>query len=71
MTRVALGERDAAHAGRIAPLEHPHLGDREADALAVARGQQDVVAARCTVCDADDPVALVELHRDLAVAVAR
>ena len=69
MTRVVLGQRDAAHAGRIAALEDAHVADREADALARRRGQQHVVGLGAGL-HADDRLALaVELHGDLAVAV--
>ena len=43
MTLSPSAERDAAHAHRIAALEDAHVVDREADALAARRGQQDVV----------------------------
>src|SRR5215470_12536680 len=41
---VALGQRDAAHAHGGAALEHPHVGDRETDALAAGGGEQHVIA---------------------------
>ena len=59
-------ELDAAHACEFAALEHAHVGDWEADGLPLRRGQQHVLVL---VADrnADDAVALVELHGDLAV----
>ena len=65
---IAFAERDAAHAHRIAPLEDAHIGDREADALAVRRRQQHVVVLGADL-HVDDLFARVELHRDLAGAV--
>src|SRR3954451_9028410 len=65
---VALAERNAAHARRVAALEHAHIGNGEADALALRRREQHVVGLRADL-HVDDLVALVELHRDLAGAV--
>ena len=46
MTSSSPFRRDAAHAGRGAALELAHVGRREADRLALAGGEQDVVAPR-------------------------
>ena len=56
---------DAAHAGGFAALEDADVRDGEADALAGARGQQHVVVLGAEL-DADDAVALRQLHGDLA-----
>ena len=64
---VAVLHGDAAHAHGAAALEHPHVGDREADALAVRRRQQHVVALGGDL-HVDDRLALVELHGDHAGA---
>ena len=65
---VAVSELDAAHASRLAALEHAHLANGEADAFATAGGKQDVVALAADL-NADNAVARIELHRNLAVAV--
>ena len=65
---VALGECDAAHAHRIAALEHAHVINGKADALAARRRQQHVILVRAEL-DVDNPLALVEPHGDLARAV--
>ena len=51
----------------VRPGEHPHVGDREADALAVRRGEQHVVVLGRDL-HVDDRLALVELHGDDAGA---
>src|SRR5690606_24448892 len=63
---VAGRKADAPDAGRSTPLEHPYVGHREADALAVGGGEDDVVILGAGL-DADDRLAVGELHRDLAV----
>ena len=68
MTLSPFVERDAAHAHRVAALEHAHVVDREADALAARGRQQHVVLVRADL-HVDDPLALVEPHGDLAGAV--
>ena len=60
----------AAYAGRIPARKHAHVGDREADALA-ALGRQQHVLVLGTDGDVDEAVALVELHRDLAIGLDR
>ena len=65
---VAFGQTDAAHAGGVAAGEHPDLFRCKANAAAKRGGQQDVVDGGVAGADADDLVALVELHGDLAVA---
>ena len=62
------GQADAAHAGGGPAAEHPDLGQREADAHAEAGGEQNV-AVLGRRAHADQAVAVVQLHRDLAVAV--
>ena len=73
---VVAEQADAAHAGRDARLEFAHVGRLEADRLAVAGGEQDVVLLG-QQRDADQPVVgvlffavvalgLAEAHRDLA-----
>src|SRR5207237_1443376 len=59
--RIALGERDATYAHGIPALEHPHVADREPDALSLRAGQQHVVPFGADL-HVDDRLALVELH---------
>ena len=63
---VALGKADAAHARRRTAHKHAHAGHRKADALAHVRGQQHVVLGRKRT-HPHQTVAVVELHRNLAV----
>ena len=65
---VALAQRDAAHAGRVAALEHAHVvtGKRMHWPSAVVSSTSSFSVQ---ICDVDDGVALVQLHGDLAVAV--
>ena len=65
---VALGQPDPAYPYRRAPAEHANLGDREADALAAARRQQHVLVGGAGL-HADEPAALAQFHRDLAVCL--
>jgi hypothetical protein len=62
----AFGKVDTAHADRITPCKDPHVRHLEADGLTSSRGQQYVVAFHAGL-DADNAVALVELHGNLAV----
>src|SRR5579871_984885 len=64
---VAIGQIDAAHAHGGAAGKHPHVVDREADALAGGARQQHVVVLRADL-HVDNGVALVELHGDDAGA---
>ncbi len=64
---VALLERDAAHADRIAAGEDAHLRHREADALPLRGGEDHVVVLRAGL-DGEDALPLPELHGDDAGA---
>ena len=66
---VVFAERDAAHADRVAAGKDTHIIDREADALAESRRQQDVVLIGAGLDGEDFIALLLELHGDLAVAV--
>src|SRR5262245_25436547 len=65
---VALLQLDAAYADRGAAREHAHVVDREADGLAAGRRQQHVVVLGAGL-NGDEPVALLQLHRHLAVGL--
>ena len=65
---IAVGQIDAAHPDRIAAGKDADIGNGKADALALAGGQQHGRIFRAGL-HADNAVALVELHGDLAVAV--
>src|ERR1700753_2548860 len=64
---VPVGQGDTAHAHRSAPLEHPHVGDGEADALAAGGGQKHVVMLGADL-HVDDRLGGVEFHGDNAGA---
>lgn len=59
---------DAPDADRIAAGEDAHIGHREADRLAAAGGEQYIVLVGADG-NADQAVALVELHGDLAIGL--
>src|SRR5439155_26647770 len=66
---VVAQQPDAAHTDRRAAGEYPDIRDREADRLAIAAGEQDIVGVGASG-DRNQPVIGVlafKLHRDLAV----
>src|SRR5262249_49456479 len=65
---VAALQLDAADADGIAAGEDAHIGHREADRLAAAGGEQNVVLVGADG-DADQLVALFQLHGDLAIGL--
>ena len=63
---VAFLQPDAAHTDGFASREHAHVSDSKANGLAASRGEQDIIRLRADA-HADQPVALFQLHGDLAV----
>ena len=66
--RVVLGQLNAPDPGGGAPGKHAHAGDRETDAFAAPGRQQDIVVLGAG-SDPDQPVALGQLHGNLAVGL--